>query len=224
MAPVGQPASGRRRAAEPPLGHLGKEALDGVDPGCRCRGEMRHGAAAFLLERQARLGAVECLDLALLIDRQHDRMRRLKADNIAYLAGELQIVGQIELAHPVRRLQAMAAPDPLHRTDTDPNGIAHGGAGPVRGLARWIGQRRLPVQSEFSVTRLFLSSAIARSVRNHENSTVNRAPWFSSPRLICNSPPIRSTKDRIILIPSPLQAAGSNPSGKAGPSLETDSA
>jgi hypothetical protein len=33
-----------------------------------------------------------------------------------------------------------------------------------------------------------------------------------------------STRDRTILIPSPLRATGSNPSGKAGPSLETDSA
>ena len=31
-----------------------------------------HGAAAALLQRQAGLGAVERLDLALLVDRQHD--------------------------------------------------------------------------------------------------------------------------------------------------------
>lgn len=59
---------------------------------------------------------------------------------------------------------------------------------------------------------------------DHENSTVNRAPWFLSPRPIRNSPPIRSTRERTILIPSPLPAAGSNPSGKSGPSLQTDSA
>ena len=62
------------------------------------------------------------------------------------------------------------------------------------------------------------------SSRNQENNTVNRAPWLLSPRPIRNSPPMRSTKDRTILIPNPLRAAGSNPSGKAGPSLETDSA
>jgi hypothetical protein len=61
-------------------------------------------------------------------------------------------------------------------------------------------------------------------VSNQENSTVNRVPLSLSPRLIRNSPPICSTKDRIIIIPSPLQAAGSNPSGKTWPSLETDSA
>src|SRR3954466_13091743 len=32
---------------------------------------MSHGGGAALLEGQARLGAVECLDLALLVDREH---------------------------------------------------------------------------------------------------------------------------------------------------------
>ena len=53
---------------------------------------MGHGAAATLLQRQAGLGAVERLDLAFLIDRQHDRMRRgrdIKADDVADFGGEL---------------------------------------------------------------------------------------------------------------------------------------
>ena len=37
---------------------------------------MGHGAGAALLHRQAGLGAVECLDLRLLVDRQHHRMGR----------------------------------------------------------------------------------------------------------------------------------------------------
>ena len=44
-----------------------------------------HGAAAALLHRQPRLGAVERLDLALLVDRQHDGMRRridVEADDL----------------------------------------------------------------------------------------------------------------------------------------------
>ncbi len=63
----------------------------------------------------------------------------------------------------------------------------------------------------------------AHLVDHHENNTVNRVPWFPSPRPIRNSPPICLTRDRIILIPSPLPAVGSNASGKAGPSLATDS-
>ena len=63
-----------------------------------------------------------------------------------------------------------------------------------------------------------------RFARNQENSTVNRVPWFLSSRPIRNSPRIRPTRDRIILIPSPLLAAGSKPSGKPGPSSETNNA
>ena len=46
---------------------------------------MRHGCPATALERQPRLGAIESLDLALLIDRQHDgvgRWRDIEPDNI----------------------------------------------------------------------------------------------------------------------------------------------
>ena len=49
---------------------------------------MRHGAGSPLLHRQTRLGSVERLDLALLVDRQHDGVRRridIEADNLAQL-------------------------------------------------------------------------------------------------------------------------------------------
>ena len=35
-----------------------------------------HGSRAALLHRQPRLGLVDCLDLAFLVDRQDDGMRR----------------------------------------------------------------------------------------------------------------------------------------------------
>ena len=53
---------------------------------------MGHGAGASLLHRQTRLGAVERLDLALLVDREHDGMRRridIEADDVAELVDEL---------------------------------------------------------------------------------------------------------------------------------------
>jgi hypothetical protein len=55
-----------------------------------CRGLviMGHGAGAALLHGQAGLGAVERLDLALLVHRQHDRMRRridVEADHVLQL-------------------------------------------------------------------------------------------------------------------------------------------
>ncbi len=37
---------------------------------------VRHGRAATALQRQTRLGAIERLDLALFIDRQHDGVSR----------------------------------------------------------------------------------------------------------------------------------------------------
>ena len=65
---------------------------------------------------QARLGAIECLDLALLINRQHDGVVRridIEADDVAQLGDKLRIVGQLELTDPMR-LQAMGTPYALH--------------------------------------------------------------------------------------------------------------
>lgn len=65
-----------------------------------------HGAEPALLHGQAGMGAVERLDLALLVDRQHDGMGRrvdIEADDVAQLVDELRIVGQLELAPAVGR-------------------------------------------------------------------------------------------------------------------------
>ena len=96
------------------------------------------GAAAPALERQARLGAVERLDLALLIHRKHHGMGRridVEADNVARLGREVGIVGQLELADTVR-LQPVRTPDALHRTDADADHRGHRRRGPVRRLSR----------------------------------------------------------------------------------------
>ena len=55
---------------------------------------VRHRAGAALLHRQARLGAVERLDLALFIDRQHQgfvRRIEIKADDVLDLLDELRV-------------------------------------------------------------------------------------------------------------------------------------
>jgi hypothetical protein len=78
---------------------------------------VRHRSGAALLQRQARLRAVERLDLRLLVDRQHDGVRRrvdIKPDDVAQLGGEVRVGGQFELPHPMR-LQPVRAPDALHR-------------------------------------------------------------------------------------------------------------
>ena len=53
-------------------------AIQHIESGKQCGGAMpdvvmRHGPAAALLHRQARLGAIERLDLALFVDRQTRR-------------------------------------------------------------------------------------------------------------------------------------------------------
>src|SRR6188474_2788191 len=60
---------------------------------------MGHGAGSALLQRQAGLGAVEGLDLALLVNREHHRMGGridIESDDVAQLRHELGIVGELE--------------------------------------------------------------------------------------------------------------------------------
>ena len=73
-------------------------AFEHVERGEQRRGAvalvvMGHRAGAALLHRQAGLGAVERLDLALLVDRQHDGMGRridVQADDVPQLGDELR--------------------------------------------------------------------------------------------------------------------------------------
>ena len=60
---------------------------------------MGHRAGAALLERQARLGAVERLDLRLFIDRQHQgfvRRIKIEADHVLDLLDEVLVGGELE--------------------------------------------------------------------------------------------------------------------------------
>ena len=100
-----------------------------------------HRAGAALLHRQARLGAVERLDLRLLIDREHDGMSRridVEPDNITQFGDKLRVVRELELLDPVR-LQTMGAPDALNGTCTDADCFRHHGGGPMGRLGGWIG-------------------------------------------------------------------------------------
>jgi len=105
---------------------------------------MCHGSSAPLLHRQPRLGAVEGLNLALLIDRQDNGMVGridVEADDLVQFSGKLRIVGQLELADPVR-LEAMSTPYPLRRADADPGCLRHRRTGPVTGRRRRACQRQ----------------------------------------------------------------------------------
>ena len=110
-----------------------------------------HGPALAGLERQAGLGAVERLDLALLVDGQHHGMGRrahVETDDVFDLVGEGGILGALEGAQPMGlepvRSARCAGPS---RSDR-PDALGHGAAGPVGDLAGRLrtgqGQRPRP--------------------------------------------------------------------------------
>src|SRR5690348_5908024 len=71
-----------------------------------------HGGGASLLQGQARLGTVERLDLALLVDREHDGMLGridIKPDHVMQLVDERGIIRELELSDAMR-LQPVRAP------------------------------------------------------------------------------------------------------------------
>ena len=101
------------------------------------------------LERQAGLGAIQRLDLGLLVDRQNEsvgRRRHVKADDVLEFGDEIGIVRALERPETMR-LQLVRFPDPLHRAQRNTHDLGHGTAGPVRDLARRLaaGQRDQPL-------------------------------------------------------------------------------
>jgi len=65
----------------------------------------------------------------------------VEADDLVQLGGKLRIVGQLELAYPVR-LEAMSTPYPLYRADADPGCLRHRRTGPMTGRRRRACQRQ----------------------------------------------------------------------------------
>jgi hypothetical protein len=95
---------------------------------------MGHGAGTARLHRQTRLGAVERLDLRLLVEREDDGVTRrvdLQADHVFELLGESRVGRQLEAAHPMRR-QARLLPDLVHLGQRDAAGLGHGA------YAQWV--------------------------------------------------------------------------------------
>lgn len=105
---------------------------------------VRHGADPAFFQRQSRLRSVESLDLAFLVDRQHDGMGRridVKPDDVADLGGEGWIVGELEGPDAVR-LQPVQVPDALDIREAHACRLRHGPPGPLGRLTRWRGQRQ----------------------------------------------------------------------------------
>ena len=113
------------------------------------------------------LGAVERLDLALLVNRQHQGMGRrveVEPDDVGQLGGKAGIARALEGAHPVR-LELVLAPDARTEPSEMPTALAI--ARPVQWIA-WCGGS---VQVN-STTRAVFSAASARSKCSKTNSTV----------------------------------------------------
>src|SRR5712691_3141597 len=121
-------------------------AVEDIESGEECGRAMTfvvvgHRPGAARLHRQTRLGAIERLDLALLVDREDDGMGwriDIEADDVAQLVDKLRIGGELELFHPVR-LKAVCAPDAMDGTRADVDGFRHHGGGPVGCLRGRIG-------------------------------------------------------------------------------------
>lgn len=99
---------------------------------------MGHRRRPALLQGQAGLGAIKRLDLAFLVQAQHQRLVRrvqVKADDVAHFLGEPRIVREFEGPHEMR-LQAGLRPDALHAPVRDADRLGHRSRAPVRAVWR----------------------------------------------------------------------------------------
>ena len=112
--------------------------------GCKQRGGavtfvvVRHRPGTAWLHWQPRLGTVERLDLALLVDRENDRMGGridVKADDVLELVSELRVCRQLERADAMRR-ELVGLKDTLHRTQAHTRRLRQHPAGPVSCFSR----------------------------------------------------------------------------------------
>src|SRR5260221_1791047 len=107
---------------------------------------MGHGAAFAGLDGQAGLGAVERLDLALLVDRDDDGMGgrvHVEPDDVFDLFGEGRVVGFLEGADAVG-LETVGLPDALHGAQADAHRLGDHAARPVCGLSGRLAAGKSP--------------------------------------------------------------------------------
>ena len=101
---------------------------------------VRHGGTASALQRQAGLGTIEGLNLALLVGAQHQRVLRrieIQADDVFQFLDEGRIVADLESFHAMR-FQPVGPPDAPNAGFADADGRGHGASAPVRGVRRLL--------------------------------------------------------------------------------------
>jgi hypothetical protein len=121
-----------------PAGHLAGGDVEGGEEGGGAVADVVVGAPLHLpgTHGQQRLGPVESLDLALLIDAEHHRLLRrmqVKADHVGDLLLQLGVGAELEAARAVG-LEVMVLPGSEHRRPAHPDPAGDLAAGPV-GLA-----------------------------------------------------------------------------------------
>ena len=94
---------------------------------------VRQRSRPALLHRQARLRPVERLNLALLVDAEHQAVFggiQVEAHHIAHLLVELRVSTELKRAHQMR-FQAVRMPDALHRGRANPLRVRHRSHAPL---------------------------------------------------------------------------------------------
>ncbi len=138
------------------------------------RGEQRGGAVALVirghgggpvrLHRQTQLGPVKRLDLAILVDRQHQRVLgrvHVAPHDIAHFVGELEVVRELECRDLVG-LELMHVPDALDRGMADAHMLAQAAHAPMRSSRRLLVQCRRNHAADHSIVELGLAPAARR--------------------------------------------------------------
>src|SRR5262245_33074043 len=119
-------------------------AVEDVEGGEQCCGAMafivvRHGAGTARLHRQARLGAIERLDLALLVNREHNGVGRrvhVEADYVLEFLCKLWIVRQLEGLNAMWG-ELVGLEDALYRPQAHSRRLSQHPAGPMSCFPRW---------------------------------------------------------------------------------------
>src|SRR5436190_15737063 len=124
------------------------------------------------------LGAVEGLDLALLVDREDDRMGggiEVEANNVFELLGERRVVREFECPDAVRG-ELMGLENALHRPQAHSSGLRQHPAGPVGGFPRRHPKRQIATRCTVATGSGFLPGLrVLSRISPATPSAMNRA-------------------------------------------------
>ena len=125
---------------------LSRQHIEGGEEGGRAvaHAVAGHGPSGALLYGKIRLGAIQRLDLGLLIDAEHYGVGRWTGYKGRPGRGpwqRLQVVGQLEGMDALRS-QAMGLLDTLHQDQPHAGPVGHQPSGPVYGLAGRVAQHQ----------------------------------------------------------------------------------